>query len=283
METRYIETLVAVADTGSLAQAARQLKLSPAAVAQQVRTLELEVGFKLTTRVGRTVQLTSQGRTFVQKGRELLQQLDALFVPEDPLLFKGELRLGSVATAMSGVLPDMLTHMQAEYPGVRITLTPGDSTELYRKVLRGDIDAALVVEPQFELPKSCAWSIIRSEPLILITSWDTPPASPEKILSLYPLIRYDRNSSGGKIADKYLQTLSIDPVVCFELFSLTSIGILVDRGVGVSLVPDWAPPWPAGLRLRKYIIEGDIYVRRLGLVWIRNGPKHHIVEALLEN
>ena len=35
----------------------------------------------------------------------------------------------------------------------------------------------------------------------------------------------------------------------FELNALNAIAVMVDRGLGVSLVPDWARPWPEGLRL----------------------------------
>ena len=43
----------------------------------------------------------------------------------------------------------------------------------------------------------------------------------------------------------------IAPRERFELNALNAIAVMVDRGLGVSLVPDWAQPWPEGLHLAR--------------------------------
>jgi DNA-binding transcriptional LysR family regulator len=55
--------------------------------------------------------------------------------------------------------------------------------------------------------------------------------------------------------------------------------VLVDRGLGVSLIPDWAPPWPEGLRVSKWPIKGAP-VRRIGLVWPQVSPKLRLIRSL---
>ena len=66
MDTQFLETLKIVIDSGSFAEAGRQLNLTPAAVAQRVRAVEVEIGTALVSRFGRTVQpchaFTSSGR-----------------------------------------------------------------------------------------------------------------------------------------------------------------------------------------------------------------------------
>ncbi len=54
---------------------------------------------------------------------------------------------------------------------------------------------------------------------------------------------------------------------------------MVDRGLGVALVPDWAPPWPAGLALRRLALPPPVPVRRIGLFWMRSSPRLALVEA----
>ena len=44
MDTQFLKTFVTVVDQGSMAAAARVLNITPAAVAQQIRTLEREIG-----------------------------------------------------------------------------------------------------------------------------------------------------------------------------------------------------------------------------------------------
>ena len=71
------------------------------------------------------------------------------------------------------------------------------------------------------------------------------------LLANEPLIRYDRNQWGGRQADEYLRKVGIVPRERFELNALNAIAVMVDRGLGVSLVPDWARPWPEGLKLAR--------------------------------
>lgn len=41
---------------------------------------------------------------------------------------------------------------------------------------------------------------------------------------------------------------------------------MVDRGLGVFLVPDWAPPWSEGLRIARKVISPSVYIRHIDLI-----------------
>uniref|UniRef100_UPI0019545A25 hypothetical protein n=1 Tax=Klebsiella aerogenes TaxID=548 RepID=UPI0019545A25 len=62
-----------------------------------------------------------------------------------------------------------------------------------------------------------------------------------------------------------------------------AIAAMVDRGLGVSLVPDWAPPWPEGLSLAKAAVPEPGWVRRVGLFWGHMSQRAGLVRALREN
>ena len=70
METAFLQSFVLVAETGSMAEAARRQDLTPAAVAQQVRALERELRATLVARSGRTVRLP--GRTVPVRPRSVV-------------------------------------------------------------------------------------------------------------------------------------------------------------------------------------------------------------------
>ena len=58
--------------------------------------------------------------------------------------------------------------MKAKYPKIDIHIASGSSSELYRRVLDGDdLDAAIIEQPPFAIPKSCGWQLLRKEPLVL--------------------------------------------------------------------------------------------------------------------
>jgi DNA-binding transcriptional LysR family regulator len=149
-------------------------------------------------------------------------------------------------------------------------------------VLSGDLDAALIVEPEFAFSKSCGWRVLREEPLIVLTPAAMTTADPHAALQSAPFIRYDRSTRGGRIADDYLRRAGIRPRESFELASLSAIALLVDRGLGVTLVPDWPPPWPAGLLVNKLAVPDPHFVRRMGLVWNRASVRMRLVNAFLE-
>ena len=57
---------------------------------------------------------------------------------------------------------------------------------------------------------------------------------------------------------------------------------MVDRGLGVSLVPDWAQPWPAGIDVARLPLPLPSEPRRIGLVWSRASVRLRLVNTLLE-
>lgn len=93
-------------------------------------------------------------------------------------------------------------------------------------------------------------------------------------------IRYDRRHWGGNLADACLRSLGVKPNERFELDSLEAIAVLVGRGLGVSLVPDWAPPWPEGLNLFKLPVAGGAG-RPVGILSTNPSPRRHLVDALM--
>lgn len=281
METRFLDSLVTVVEKGSLAEAARHLGLTAAALAQRIQALEAEIGVRLLVRVGRTVRPTPAATAILDRARVIGREaraLRAIAAEDQPV---GELRLGAIATAMTGLLPDLLLRCSSTFPGIDVHITPGPSRDLYPKVLDGELDAAIVVQPEFALPKSCNWHVLRSEPLVVIAPPGAAESDPHTLLRTHPFIRYDRTHWGGRLADLYLRRAGIRPQERFELDSLDAIAVMVDRGLGVALVPDWAPPWPAGLQLRKLRVEDESLVRRIGALWLRASAHDRQVRAFL--
>jgi DNA-binding transcriptional LysR family regulator len=191
----------------------------------------------------------------------------------------GELRLGAINSALIGLLPDLLSSLRRKRPGIDLYIVPGQSAGLYNMVQKGDLDGAILVEPHFKIPKMLEWLPIREEPLIVLAPATMSESDPRVILKNEPFIRYDRNHWGGRLADHYLRKMRIVPREQYELDSLEAISVLVDRGLGVSLVPDWPPPWPQGIRVRKIPVVGAP-VRRIGLVWPRMSPRLRLLQSI---
>ena len=282
MDTQFLNTFVVVADRGSMAAAARVLNITPAAVAQQIRTLERELGAPLIARAGRTVSLTEEGSRILQRARDLLRDVADMRSVANDSEVSGELRLGACPTALAGMLPDILARMVEAFPQINVYIRPGYSAELYRAVETGELDAAVVLQAPYNLPKTCDWQLLREEPLVMIAPARLAGRDPHELLRTEPLIRYDRNQWGGRVADDYLRRAGIVPRERFELNGLNAIAVMVDRGLGVSLVPDWARPWPEGLDLVRMPLPLPSEPRRIGMVWSRSSVRIRLVTVLLQ-
>ena len=282
MDTRFLDSFITVADSGSIAEAARRLNLTPAAVALRIRTIEVEIGTSLIARSGRSVKLTEAGAAVLPRARRFLGEVRDLKSVASNDKPSGELRLGTVQTVLAGLLPDILRQMRVRYPQIEVHIARGGSVELYPKVLSGELDAAIIAQPPFAIPKSCNWHELRTEPLIVLTPASMTAGDAHSILRTEPFIRLERKSWVGQLVDGYLRSAGIRPSERFELDSPEAIAALVDRELGVSLVPDWAPPWPEGLRLRKVPTRGSAFARRIGLIWNRASLRLRLVQAFLD-
>lgn len=282
MDTRFLESFVAVVEHGSIAEAARRLGITPSALTQRLRAIEQELGSPLVSRSGRTVMPTATGLAIMEKARDILRDVRDLELVGTSGELAGDLRLGSTSTALTGLLASVLVTLAARHPRIDIYVKPGISIDLYRDVLEQRLDAAILVEPEFALPKTCAWRVLYEEPLVLLTPASERRDDPGEILRTSPFIRYDRTQWGGRIVERYLRHHGLHPHERLELDALDGIATLVDKGLGVAIVPDWPGPWPEGLRLRKIALPGPTWVRRVGLLWPRVSPRDLLIRAVLE-
>jgi DNA-binding transcriptional LysR family regulator len=280
MDTRFLQSFIMVAECGSIAEAARRLNLTAAAVSQRLIALEADLGHPLVARAGRTVKPTEEGLAILENARALVQGARDLRAVAAQGVPAGQIRLGATASAMTGILPDLIAELSIKWPEIEYFVQPGSSLELYHQVIRGELDAALIVRPTFALPKTVDWAAIHDEPLMLIGPADMPDAGISELLSRYRFIRYDRNQWGGQIVDQFLRSQSIEVQEWLELDALDAIAALVDRGLGISIVPKWAPPWPEGLTLSKRLLPTE-YVRQTGILWSRTSARLAALEALV--
>jgi DNA-binding transcriptional LysR family regulator len=283
MDTRFIEAFLMAVDNGSIAEAARRLNLTAAGVAKRIHALENEIGADLVTRSGRTIRPTEAGAAIVERARHFLAEardFRSIAAADRP---SGQLHLGAFQSALSGLLPDILASMEQIYPEIDVRITRGTSAELYRKVLDGDeLDAAIISQPPFAIPKRCDWRLLREERLIVLTKAPAASRNAHAILASERFIRLDRNLWPGRLVDGYLRKAGIQPRERFEINSFEAIAVMVDRGLGVSLLPEWAPPWPEGLSLAKLPVPDRSFVNRIGLVWARASLRLRLVHAFLE-
>jgi DNA-binding transcriptional LysR family regulator len=283
MDTRFIQSFVAVVESGSIAEAARRLDLPATTVTQQIRALEEDVGSKLLMRSGRTVKPTAVGARIVDRARGLVRDVrDLRSAASDTGLPAGPLRLGATPTALMGLLPPLLRRWMQTHPDIPAYIEPGTSVVLLDRVMTDELDAAIVVHPSFDLPKASAWRLLREEPLILLTPAGMSVRDPLETIAREPFIRYDRKVVAGKMADEYLRAHGIRPKVNFELDGIEHISKLVAEGFGVSVLPDWPVIGTADPQLQRWRLPSPCPARRVGIAWLGTSVRSQLAEAFVE-
>ena len=107
--------------------------------------------------------------------------------------------------------------------------------------------------------------------------------TPFELLRSQPLIRYDRSLGGGQMIERYLRANQITVQrERFELSSLVAISMMVDRGLGVAVVPDTALDWPDGHNVVRLALPGQTESRRFGTLWLRSSPRLARIRRLVD-
>lgn len=247
MDVRFLRSLVAVIEAGSIAAAARRENRTAAAISQRIKALERTLGCTLLMRSAHGACASDQCLLLLPKIQAVIEQARELQEDLSQDGLSGEIKVGAISTALTGVLPEAIERMALSAPRLRLKITPGDSRSLYERLLTQELDAVILVRPPFQPPKALTATLLRVEPLVLIAPSEWGTQTLEALLREQPLIRYDARSWGGQIALRYLEEQSFDPQVLCELDALETIAMLVAQGMGVSLVPQWAGMSCSGL------------------------------------
>lgn len=282
MDTTYLHSFVLVVEEGSMSQAARRLDLTPAAIAQQMRVLERTLDAQLLQRAGRTVKPTLAGQRLYKNALPLLRDIESLKQVVNTNPFEGELRLGAINTALLSFLPGTLKILSDDYPNLHVTIRSGHSSELINLLELQIIDAAICIHPNFAFAKSFRWQSLRHESLIMLTPMNTSATSPSELLQHYPLIRYDRQLAGGKQADQYLrQHVPFKPIESVELSNIMAIGLMVEVGLGVSIVPDINSRLLTYQQIRRIPLQTSAELRDIGILSLQHAFNKPVLDQLV--
>ncbi len=282
MDTRYLQCFIAVADCGSIAEVARRLDLTPAAVSARVRTLEHEMGVTLIQREGRNVRPTEAGTKILDKARAVVRDAWDLQVRAKDENALGELRMGASTSVLSTMLPKVLVPYFARFPRLSMFIEPGTSSHLYHQVKNGDLDAAIIVQPQFAIPKGYAWKLLVEDMLAVIVPAHLQARDPHELLQAEPFLRYDRSTWGGRMAERYLNKYDLRPHERLEIDGAAAISAMVAEGLGVSLIPLSLVESSQAAKVVHLPLPHPAPTRRMGFFWATQRAQADLASAFME-
>jgi len=238
LDIRFLKSLVAVVETGSIASAGRLQNLTATAVSQRIRSLENELNSPLLSRSAHSATPTEACLNILPRIKVLIRESDALKADIDTTGLSANLRLGAIDTALTDFIPTVVKELKNVAPNSTISITPGSSSDLYEQLLLQNLDGAITVAPIFTPPKEIKVTSLVKQNLVLLSK-KHPNQPLKKVLEKQPLIVYDKDSWGGSSIQRWINSLDISPQVLCELDSPETIALLVEKGLGVAVVPEW--------------------------------------------
>jgi DNA-binding transcriptional LysR family regulator len=234
-----LETLLAVARTGSVAAAARQRHITSSAVSQQIRRLETHFGIKLFERAGRGLRLTATGETALPVVRELWSGAEAAFGQLAALAGRPAVTLRVAVSDYlgKGLLAPVLRDLLDEEPPVRFEIVTTHSRSGVRLVAGGEVDLAVVTGQ--EIPRGLEDRHLFDQPFVWVGPRrgrrDRAPLTER--LRREPVLRLAGESRGRALLDEYLAEHRIRPVSTIDVPSVSLLLSYVSGGLGIGLVP----------------------------------------------
>ncbi|MHB8399544.1 MAG: LysR family transcriptional regulator [Candidatus Limnocylindrales bacterium] len=238
-----IEGFIEIARQGNMRRAAYAISISQPALTARLQGLEEELATALFRRSHAGMVLTPAGRAFLPHAERAIEAIrsGASLVRELEHGVIGELALAVAPAVSAYVLPEILVRFTERHPDVRLLVRTGHSEEIVDLVARGEVDLGIV--------RQLRDARVRSRPLfedelVLVVRPDHPFALAGRVdvgeISHAQLILFDRTSSYYDVTNALFRIAGVVPRGVTEVDNIEAAKRMVERGLGVALLPGTA-------------------------------------------
>ncbi len=259
-----------MAQTGSVAAAARLLHVTPSGVSQQLAKLEREMGAKLLEPAGRGLRLTPAGELLARRGTELLSHASGIAAEIAAMRSEvvGPIRFGSFVTASRVVLPSAVSDLLSRYP-VHVTVTEAETEVTLKSVARRRIDIGVVdswESAPIDIPVDLQSRLIHRDTADVALAADHPLAQtatiPLAALSTTPWVAWGAGTAFHDWLVATLRRQGFEPRIDFEASDVSTHLAFAAAGLAAALIPRLSvdePPAGVALVASEPRLYRDIY------------------------
>ncbi len=242
MDLYQLEYFLEAARQRNFTRAAAHLHLAQAALSEQIRKLEKELGTPLFSRGRRETVLTAAGEALRPHAEALLFQAEAAKTAVQELvgLRGGRLTLGVIPSVSACLLPAAIAVFRKRHPLIELRLLEGTSEDVAKWVENGRVEFGVVQLPT--TVGSFEEQLLFTEPFVALVARSHAAASQSSIglakLSNESFILYK-----GRVRDTTLtacRAAGFEPRIACESSELDTIRSLVAAGLGIAILPQLA-------------------------------------------
>ncbi|GAB3650184.1 LysR family transcriptional regulator [Glycomyces tarimensis] len=291
MDLRQLEYLVALADERHFTRAAELTGISQSGLSAAIRSLEEELGTGLFTRTTRRVEPTEAGFALLPFARSMLEQAASArdAVVKASRAVSGSLRIGAEQCLGLVDVTALLERFHRRHPRVETQFTQCGSHDLLAMLRAGELDVAFVAtDKQLSgLPRT----VLGREPLVLLLPPDHRLASRASVrlegLDDEDFIDFGPAWGVRTMNDAAFTAHGVRRRLRCAVNDVHTLIDLVDRGLGIAVVPRHVAAKPEAGRLRALPLPGSASpewtVSAVSTAWDRaDSPAAHLLELLQE-
>ena len=266
MQIRQLELFIAVSETSNFTAAAKRFYITQAAVSQQIKSLEEELGFPLFERTNRHVALSVSGRAFLEDAKAIVQRAkDAVRRAKEAGTGREMmLRIGFIKGFEKTRLGEWIYEFHIQHPNVRLSLDRENVSALYDGLIQKRYDLVLnLLYSEAPLTEAVSYVTIRKYPLLAVLPLYHPLAHRASIeraeLKGYPLvdIKHDNRYAELETIRQMFLDSGFLPEVSFTSTDIETSLIAVAAGLGYALLPAYVTEHIPGSNVISIPIRGE--------------------------
>ncbi len=245
MELSQLRTFRVVAETLNFTRAAERLNLTQSAVSHQIRALEEELGEPLFLRGKRGVRLSEAGRLVLDDAGRLLDLSEAMRerVGRRSQALSGRVRAAAATQAFVHLFAPLFEAFMREHPGVELTFRTTVSTDqTVADILSGNADVGIASLAVYS-PALRVSQLFEDELMLVVAPGHRLAGQAEasmEDLAGARFVLFERGASIRRAADELFARAGLSPELALESNDTYFIKLMVEHGLGVSLLPGWA-------------------------------------------
>jgi DNA-binding transcriptional LysR family regulator len=272
MELSQLKTFRLVAEILNFTRASERLHMTQSAVSHQIKALESELGEPLFIRAKRGVKLSRAGKIALTYVERILDDVENLreSVSGQKIKLKGRVRAAAATQAFVYLFDPLFEAFMRTHTGIEVSYRTTVSTEqTIADILNGVADVGFASLPIYS-PNLQVTELFEDE-LVLVVGRKHELASKRKIaveeIEHERLILFERGASVRRATDNFFKQVEIKPDVAMESNDTYFIKRMVEKGMGISLMPNWTvrDELKAG-KLAKLKIDGHKLRRTVAMV-----------------
>ncbi len=245
MELSQLRTFRVVAETLNFTRAAERLHLTQSAVSHQIKALEKELGEPLFIRTKRGVKVSQVGKVALEHAERILDEAEAMREhvsgrEHSPI---GRVRAAAATQAFVHLFAPLFESFMRKHPRIELSFRTTVSTDqTVTDILDGAADVGFASVPVYS-PTLHVTELFEDE-LVLVVGKKHPLANQQEVteaqLEDERLILFERGASIRRTTDAFLKDVNIRLKPALESNDTYFIKLMVEHGLGVSLLPGWA-------------------------------------------